>query len=184
MGYRKYAKDYEIEYIERVGKKRPEAVRIYVGPYFRFKAPAEKIAKLKWVYLVAALAAAIFLLVPMCINCEATRIWYIQLPAVAAWIPWLLAACSVWRLWTAKEKVEREHYDMMYQRLSGAALFMIILGAVSFIGSVIFAASTVIDLYIGTFYLFFTVCAVTMFVKRKGLEMAEEENPQKPQAKK
>ena len=106
MGYKKYAKDYEIEYADRVGKKRPEAVRIYVGPYFKFEASAEEIKKLKITYLIAAVVSAIALLIPMCIDCAVTRTLYVQLPAVIAWIPWLLAACSVWRLWTAKEKAE------------------------------------------------------------------------------
>ncbi len=187
LGYRKYAKDYEIEYIDRIGKRKPEAVRIYVGPYFRFEAPAEKIARLKVIYLALAIISAAALLVPMCVDCEATRTWYVQIPGAVAWIPWVLAACSVWRLWTAKDKVEREHYDMLYQRMSGSSLFMIVFGLISFIGSIVFAAkggASVADLYIGTCYLIFTVCAVVMLIKKKDLKMTEEENPEKPQAKK
>lgn len=181
MGYRKYAKDYEIEYIDRIGKRKPEAVRIYVGPYFRFEAPTEKIAKLKRIYLILAVISAVALLVPLCMNCEATRTWYIQVPGVIAWIPWVLAACSVWRLWTAKDKVEREHYDMIYQRMSGATVFMSIFGFISFVGSMVFSAkgsASVADLYIGTFYLIFTACAVVMLIKKKDLKMTDEDNPQ------
>lgn len=186
MGYKKYAKDYEIEYVNRVGKKRPEAVRIYVGPYFKFDVSSEEIKKLKITYLIAAIVAGIALLVPMCIDCDVTRTWYVQLPAVVAWIPWLLAACSVWRLWTAKEKVEREHYDMMYQRMNGSVLFAVILGAISFICCEVFCTTnsvSVIDLFIGFWYLLFTACGIVMFVNRKKLKMTEVENPEKPKAK-
>ena len=47
MGYKKYAKDYEIEYRDRIGRRKPEAVRIYVGPYFKFDVSPEEIKKLK-----------------------------------------------------------------------------------------------------------------------------------------
>lgn len=180
MGYRKYAKDYEIEYENRIGKRKPEAVRIYVGPYFRFTASAEKVKKLKWVYLALAVVSAAALLVPMCMNCEATRTWYVQVPAAIAWIPWVLAACSVWRLWTAKDKVEREHYDMMYQRMSGSAAFVMIFGLISTIGSTVYftkdnAAENLIVLIC---YVVFLWCGSAMFVLKKDLKMTEEENPQ------
>ena len=186
MGYKKYAKDYEIEYRDRIGRRKPEAVRIYVGPYFKFDVSPEEIKKLKITYLIAVLVAAISLLVPMCVDCAVTRAMYVQLPAAIAWIPWLLAACSVWRLWTAKEKVEREHYDMMYQRMNGSVLFIMIFGGISFICSVVFCmtnAVSVTDLFIGFWYLLFTVCGIVMFAKRGKLKMTEEENPEKPQAK-
>ncbi|MBQ8830615.1 MAG: hypothetical protein IJ017_03350 [Oscillospiraceae bacterium] len=187
MGYRKYAKDYEIEYRDRLGKKRPEAVRIYVGPYFRFTAPAEKIAKLKWFYLILTAVSAAALIIPMCIDCGATRTWYVQMPAVIAWIPWVLAACSVWRIWTAKDKVEREHYDMMYQRISGASVFMIIFGLISTIGSTFyfgFKDNAMKNLAVLLCCAVFLWCGAAMFVLKKNLKMTEEENPEKPQAKK
>ena len=124
MGYRKYAKDYEIEYVEQPGKKRPKAVRIYVGPYFRFKADPAQIRKLRWFYLIGLLAVALFLLIHMTIDCAFSRTWYVQVPAAAAWIPWCLASAACWRLWTARDKVDREHYDLLHDRMSGSCLFL------------------------------------------------------------
>ena len=46
MGYRKYASEYEIEYVQRLDKKRPQAVRIYVGPYFVFEQSPETVIDL------------------------------------------------------------------------------------------------------------------------------------------
>jgi hypothetical protein len=62
LGYREYAKDFEIEYVERPGKKRPKAVRIYVGPYFQLKVSAERVRWLKRFYLACLLACAALLL--------------------------------------------------------------------------------------------------------------------------
>lgn len=186
MGYRKYAKDYEIEYVSRLDRKKPKAVRIYVGPYFRFSAPPERIRVLKWRYLAGIVLLFAVLLVPLCIDCLFTRTWFIQLPAVAAWIPFVLAAASVWRLWTAGEKVEREHYDLMYQRLCGSLLFLMAFGAVSLAGcaALLFRETRgAEDLVVLFCYIAQLVCGAVLFSWRKGLVMDEVENPEKPQVK-
>lgn len=185
MGYRKYAKDYEIEYVERPGKKRPKAVRIYVGPYFRFAVPAERIRRLRWFYLIGMIVMALLLLIPMCIDCAFTRTWYIQTPLAAAWIPWVLAAASTWRLWTAGEKVDREHYDLLHDRMNGACLFLMGFAIVSVAGCVLRLSQTApaaVDLLICGCCLAAGVCSVALFSRRKELEMIQEENPEKPQA--
>lgn len=137
MGYRKYAKDYEIEYVPRLDGKRPKAQRIYVGTYYRFTASPEQLRALRWFYLLLVLLQAVFLLLPLCRDSSFGRTWYIQLPAVSAWIPWVLSAASVWRLWTAAEKVEREHYDLLYGRMGGSCLIMMIFCLVSLAGCLI-----------------------------------------------
>lgn len=187
MGYRKYAKDYEIEYVDRIGKTREKAVRIYVGPYFRFIASPEQIRRLRLSYLVLILLAALLLVVPMCIDCAFTRTWYIQIPAAAAWIPWVFSAGALWRLWTAGEKVEREHYDMLYGRMSGASVFIMIFSAISIIGCaalLIKQGGTGRDIISALCCVGVLVCSSLMFSKRNLLKMSEEENPEKPQAKK
>lgn len=187
MGYRKYAKDYEIEYVPRPGKKREKAVRIYVGPYFRFKASAEQINRLKRQYLLGLVWLAALLLIPMCIDCPFTRTWYIQGPAAAAVIPWVFAACATWRLWTAKDKVDREHYDMMHDRMNGACLFLMGLCIGSTAGCVLSLSkggATAADLVVCFCCLAAAVCAVFLFSKRKGLEMIQEDNPEKPHKQK
>lgn len=185
MGYRKYAKDYEIEYVDQPGKKRPKAVRIYVGPYFRFAVPSERIRWLRWFYLIGMIVMALLLLIPMCIDCVFTRTWYIQTPLVAAWIPWVLAAASVWRLWTAGEKVDREHYDLLHDRMNGACLFLMGFTVVSVAGCVLRLSQTApaaADLLVCGCCLAAGVCGVMLFSRRKELEMIQVENPEKPQA--
>ena len=187
MGYRKYAKDYEIEYVSRLDRKKPEAVRIYVGPYFRFSAPPKRISVLKRRYLIALPFLFAFLLIPLCVDCLFTRTWFIQLPAVAAWIPFVLAAASVWRLWTAGEKVDREHYDLMYPRLCGAIVFLMIFSAISALGCLTQLSKITCgagDITVILCYIACLLCGGVMFSWRKDLTMVQEENPEKPQAKK
>ena len=76
---------------------------------------------------------------------------------------------------------------MLYQRMSGSSLFMIVFGLISFIGSIVFAAkggASVADLYTGSCYLIFTACGIVMFAKKKDLKMTEVENHEKSNAKK
>ena len=186
MGYKQYAKDYEIEYVDRPGK-RPKAVRIYVGPYYRFAASPEQIRRTKWLYLAGLMSLALFLLLPLCVNGTLARTWYIQVPAAAAWIPWVLAAASVWRLWTAGEKVEREHHDLMGQRMSGASLFLLIFSLISAVGAVMTVGRIEAvreDWLVLGCAVCAAVCSAVLFLRREDLRMIEEENPEKPQAKK
>jgi hypothetical protein len=185
LGYRQYAKDFEIEYVERPGRKRPKAVSIYVGPYFQLKASPERVRKLRRFYLGCLLVCTAALLIPMCIDCAFTRTWYIQTPLAAAWIPWALAAASVWRLWTAGEKVDREHYDLLHDRMSGSCLFLMGFAIVSVAGCVLRLSRTAPaanDLLICGCCLGAGICGVVLFSRRKELEMIQEENPEKPQA--
>ena len=185
MGYKDYAKDYEIEYVERLGR-RPRAVRIYVGPYYVFTCPEEELKKLRRFYLAAVLASALLLLLPMCIDCTATRTWYVQLPAAGAWIAWLLAASAVWRLWTATGKMEREHSELISNRLSGGAAFMMGLSAVSSLGCVLlFVRQGALwrDVLVMLCNVLLCIISALMFSKRRLLVMKQVENPERPRAK-
>ena len=173
MGYREFAKDYKIEYVDRPGHKRPKAVRVYIGPWFRFVQPPEKIRFLKWFYLVGLAIVALMLLIPMCIDCTFTRIWYIQMPAVACWIPWVFAACATWRLWTAKEKVDREHNTMMGGRMSGACLFLMGLSLISFLAGIYELAvqtAATADYIVCVCYMLAGIGSIALFSRRKGLD--------------
>lgn len=183
MGYRDYAKDYEIEYIERPGKKRPKIHKIYVGPYFRFTKPFEEIRRLRLYYLLLLLLTGISLLVPMCIDCSFSRTWYIEVPAVTAWIPWLLSAGAVWRLWTAKNLVDREHYELMHDRMSGSALFLLGFCSISSVGCIykmMHQPGLMKDYIVCVCCILSVLFSCAMFAKRKDLEMESIENPEKP----
>ena len=179
MGYREFAKDYTIEYVDRPGHKRPKAVRVYVGPWYRFAESPEKIRFLKWFYLIGLAVIAALLLIPMSIDCTYTRIWYIQVPAVAAWIPWIFAACATWRLWTAKEKVTREHNALLGARMNGACLFLMGLCMVSFAGCLYATTGhtpETVDYVICSCCMLSGICGIALFSKRKGLDMVRIES--------
>ena len=171
LGYREFAKDYQIEYVDRPGHKRPKAVRVYIGPWYRFAEP-ERIPFLRWFYLIGLVIIASALLIPMCINCTFTRIWYIQVPIAAAWIPWLFAALATWQLWTAKDKVNREHNAMIGDRMSGASFFLMGLCLVSFMGCIYtlseYTAAGLDYLVCGCCTLS-GVCGIALFSQRKRL---------------
>ena len=174
MGYREFVKDYKIEYVDRPGRKRPKAVRVYIGPWFRFAAPPEKIRFLRWFYLIGLAAIALSLLIPMCIDCTFTRIWYIQVPAVAGWIPWIFAVCAAWRLWTAGERVNREHNALMGGRMSGASLFLMGFGLISWIGccyALTVHTALTADYIVCVCCMLSGACGIALFSRRKGLDM-------------
>ena len=187
MGYREYAKDYEIEYVDRPGKKRPKAVRIYVGPYFCFAALPERVRWLKRFYLTGTVLLALLMIFPMCLNCPFTRAWYIQVPAALAWVPWVYTAAATWRLCTAGDKVDREHHDMMGKRMSGATLFVYLFMTLSVVGCIVMAVrqgvSSLADGAVFACCLGSAVCAGLMFSRRKELDMIQVENPEKPHHK-
>lgn len=174
LGYREFVKDYKIEYVEVPGRKRLKAVRVYVGPWYQFKASPERIRFLRWMYLISLSTIALLLLVPMCIDCSFTRIWYIQVPAMVAWIPLIFMACAVWRLWTAGEKVNREHNALLGPRMSGSGLFLMGFCLISFLGC-FFALSVytaeISDYVVCGCNMLAGICAISLFSHRKELEM-------------
>lgn len=178
MGYRDYAKDYEIRYEEREGRKRPKAVRVYIGPWFRFVQPPQRIRRLRWFYLVLLFLTAAFLLIPMCIDCGFTRTWYIQVPAAVAWIPWLLSGGAVWRLWTAGEQVNREHYELLHDRMSSSCLFLMGFFLISCVGCAVKlseGSAAPADYLVCLSNMAGGISAMAMFSQRKALEMTRAE---------
>ncbi len=174
MGYRKYAKDYEVEEQVREGKRRKKYVRIYVGTYYRFVAPPERVAWLKRFYAVLLLAMAVLLLIPMLIDCNFTRSWFVAVPSTLCWLPWIFAAGAAWRLWTAGEKVVREHRDLLHDRMSGASLFLMGFACISVLGCVFTLfqqEASAWDYVVCADLLAAAVCSVPLFSHRKELEM-------------
>ena len=182
LGYREFAKDYKIEYEERPGGKRLKAVRVYVGPWYRFSASPERVRFLRWLYLLGLVAIAVLLLIPMCIDCTFSRTWYIQVPAMAAWIPFVFAGCATWRLWTAGEKVTREHNALLGARMSGACMFLMGFCLISCIGCIYAAAvqaQAFADYVVCGCHMLSGFCATYLFSQRKGLDMTVVEQAKK-----
>ena len=187
MGYKDYAKDYEIEHRARPDGRKPKAVRIYVGPYYVFKSSPERIAGLRLMYTALLAAVAVLLLIPMCIDCVSTRTWYVQLPAAVAVIPLALALCALFNLWTAKGRMERSHYEGLYNRMSGSCFFLMLLSAISTAGGLLLLIKqgiSLADAAVLCCNVLLCVLSAFLYAKRRGLEARQVENPEKPQAKK
>ena len=178
MGYREYAKDYQINYEQIPGKKRLKSIRIYKGPWFRFKASEEQIRKVRWFYTLGIAALAVLLLIPMGIDCAFTRTWFIQVPAACAWIPWIFAVASLWRIWRAGEQVIREHRDLIHDRMSTACLFLMGFCTISALGCVRMVSiqtTTVRDYLVFGCCAASAVCGIALFSRRGDLEMVPVE---------
>lgn len=185
MGYREYAKDYEIEYVDIPGKRRPKAVRIYVGPYFQFALSQRQLFRIRMQYLLLILLDCAALLIPMAVDSRFTRVGYILVPGAAALIPWFLAACSVWRLWTAGERVDREHYELLHNRMRSASFFLMSFAAISTVAcgfTLLQETAQPADYGICLCYLVALAAGTAMFSGCKNLEMMQVENPEKPKA--
>ena len=116
------------------------------------------------------------LLIPMCVDCSFTRIWYIQVPAAVAWIPWVFAVMATWRLWTAKDKVDREHNASMGGRMSGASLFLSIFSMVSFSGCIyaqLQGPAQVADYVVCGCCTLSAVASIALFTRRKLMRMVQ-----------
>ena len=95
--------------------------------------------------------------------------------------PWLLAAGATWRLWTAKDRVDREHHDLLVDRMGGASLFLMALCSITVAACVIAMMQLEAarwDKIVCGCYLIAAVCSVVLFSRRKSLEMDPVENPE------
>lgn len=176
MGYRKYAKDYEVEYQPAEGRHRKKAVRTYVGPYFRFCAPAERIRRLRQFYLIGLLIQLVLILVPLLVNCRFARLWYVQLPGVLRSIPMAYALMALWRLWTAGSQVEREHCQNLTSRMAASCFFLTVFSVLSSAGctaALLKNRACAADYVVCVSEFLSFICSLLLFLNRKGLDMEQ-----------
>ncbi len=135
MGARKYAGDYRLENVPgRKGKLR--TVPVYRGARFRFSSPPERLRSAKRRCLLCHSAASVGLLIPMLLTVEMLRRWYVLLPLVLCLLPAAGLWRSVYRLFTARETVIREHKEQMQEQLAGAGVALMILAGLSLLGQI------------------------------------------------
>jgi hypothetical protein len=176
MVTKKYANDYRLENVLAPGGKL-KTVAVYRGSYFRFLAPAESIRRLKYLYLGSAVLAAGFWLALMFLNLRrAEGSWALLLPAGIGIFAMFYEGCGIWRLFTAGEKVTREHNDKLYKRLSAASMCHLILGGLGAVGGVVLLLRNpfrVLYLIAVLLCAAWGLCAVPMFILRSRLQMEE-----------
>ena len=133
---RQYVKDYRVDHAAESG--RGKAVPVYTGVYYRFCAGDAQLRRAKRRFCVLVLLCALAALLPLLLDSEATRHLSVLLPLVAAPLPvfWLLAGLR--RLWTAGERVTREHRDKLHDRFAVWSLALLALSAASVVGESVF----------------------------------------------
>lgn len=138
MVSRKYAGDYRLENRADARTGKVKTVPVYTGAWYAFDADAATVRRMKRLYpALSALCAAMLLLV-LTLNAPCGHVYYVMLPLVALVFPIYFAVAAGWRLWTAKDKVTREHRDKMEQRYASSLLFIVLFSAISVAGHLLY----------------------------------------------
>lgn len=137
MARGKYIKDYTIEnqYNPRTGKTKK--ISKYTGPYFSFT-DIEKVKKGKTLFLILSILSTVSFFVMMFVNAPCGHAFYVMVPLVISLIFYFYLWASMLRLFTAKDKVTREHKDKIGARFKMASMAILILTSVSFVGHIVY----------------------------------------------
>ncbi len=138
MVSRKYTKDYRLEpYLDRKGRLRDRAV--YCGLYYTFCDDRREVRR-SACQLAALNAIATFSTVlPLCFPCDYFRQFYLVLPQAFLLLPLYFLWAALYRVFTAEEKVTREHRDKIMNRIPVAGVFLLIFSVAVAVGSVVYA---------------------------------------------
>lgn len=138
MVSRKYTNDYRIEpYLDRKGRLRDRAV--YCGLYYTFCENRRNIRKTAWQITALNALATLTVVLPMCFRSDYFRQFYLVLPQAFLLLPLYFLWAALYRVFTAGEKVTREHRDKIMNRFPTAGIFLLILSSVSVVGTVVYA---------------------------------------------
>lgn len=173
MVSKKYTKDYRVEArLTKRGAVRDEA--IYCGEYFTFSRPREDVRRSMWLLSAVELGIALSILAPMCFPCAYCRQMYVVLPLVLSLIPVYFLAVSLYRVWTAGEKVIHEHRDKIANRFPAFALLQIIAAGLVLAGSAVFVIigePDVIDWIFSALSVLRVAASVLIFLHRRDFAM-------------
>lgn len=134
---RKYIKDYRVEHVLTPnGKRKP--VPVYCGDWFIFVDPADRIRRAAAALCVLTLAVIATLIPPLVVKTNYSEQLYITLPLLFLIPPVYMFCTGLYRIWTAKEKVTREHKDKIDRRISQAAVFLLVVSLLLIPGSVVY----------------------------------------------
>ena len=134
---KKYTADYRME-LSMDAKGRIREKPVYCGAYYRFEQPNESVRKSTVILVLALLAAAATVLIPMFIKNECVRQFYAFLPQAFALIPLYMFAASLLRIFSAKDEVIREHKDKIVCRLRNASVFLMVVSVLSAAAAIAF----------------------------------------------
>lgn len=136
---RKYVQDYRLDNVLTTGG-RLKTVPVYVGDWYEFEASEGAIRKTKLRYgvyaAVAVLSLVWLLLFTNHMRTESSSGWYVVVPAAISILFLFFACLSIYRLFTAKGPVTREHKDKTHDRMAAMSLVLMILSGLCVCGCV------------------------------------------------
>lgn len=139
MVSRKYTSDYRIDDFVDPNTGKVATRTTYIGKYYRFRAPKAQVARARKVYAALSALTAVLFAVPMFLDPDVLRAFYAALPFAAITIPMAYLAAGCQRLYSAKDKVTREHRDKSAPRLRGCGISVCVLAGISMIGMIVCA---------------------------------------------
>ena len=138
MVSRKYTSDYRLEDTLDPKTGRMGTRSVYAGQWFRFRADAAAVKRAARAYALLTALCALVYVPPLLLDPPAMRAAYVALPFVALILPLFYLAAGCKRLFTAKDRVTREHRDKIVERLRGASISACALSGVSLVGLVVY----------------------------------------------
>lgn len=175
MGVKKYIKDYRTEYIVKPNGK-PGAKAVYIGKYYAYKADGIVLARSKVLFLVCALLAVLCTLAPLCYNNAGSHVIYVALPNALALFPLFYLGTGVFNLFYCKPPLISEFKDKGPERVrrsSAGCAVLCAAAALTRLFCLIKSGFSVGDTVALVLLLAATASAVTMFLRRADLAVAE-----------
>ncbi len=137
MVTRKYTRDYRVElYVDHRGRIREKAV--YCGAYYKFSAKPDVMKKRSLALAILSAAVLLTTVLPMFIWNTYMKQFYVFLPQALTFIPIYMLIAGIYRIYTAKTEVTHEHCDKIANRISKAAVFLLVISIVALISAVVY----------------------------------------------
>ena len=138
MVSRKYTSDYRLEDTLDPKTGRMATRSVYQGQWFRFCAGAAAVKRTAWIYTLLTALCALGFVLPLLFDPPAMRAAYVAVPFVALVFSLFYLAAGCRRVFTAKDRVTREHRDKIVERLRGASVSACALSGVSLVGVIVY----------------------------------------------
>lgn len=177
MVSKKYVNDYRIDLDYNPLTKKQKMSAHYIGPRYSFVREAE-LGRTKRRFIAVSLPMEAAYWAMLFINAPCGHVWYAMSGIVLLMIPMFFLLTFLYRLFTAKALITREHRDKIEYRLSMVAHLSLILSAAALAGHIVYSIlhrDTGADIL---FYIFTSVillCAVILLKLRPFVELRETE---------
>ena len=175
MGFKKYVKDYEKEYIIKPNG-RPGLTAVYKGKYFRFALQKETLHKARIAFSVLAILTVLLAIAPLCYKSVGSRTMYVALPHVISFFPIAHLLLGVSSFCFAKPPMVREQKDKAENRIINSSISSAIFLAATAVAELInciISGFPVPDLMYSIFLFVASLTSGAIFLVRRVLKTEE-----------